>query len=1329
MTNIVGMCQDEMGFIWLADNYNGLIRYDGTNKVNFKSNPNDSNSLFTNRLETVISGNDGVIWIGSFEEGLDRFDLATETFTHFHHDPADPSSLSSNSITSLLEDKSGTLWVGTISGLDTLNRATGTFVSIVDQSAAGQLLSKAAIRTIYEDQEGIIWVGCGNFFGDNPKSPNDGLIQINIKSGEINHFVHNPKDPTSLIDNRIRAIFEDSHGNFWVGSAGDGLHLMDRATGSFRRFEYDPANPERLSRPPVNLQAEFAVDHITFINEDVEGFLWIGTYAGGINRYNPENQRVEFFGKSTNPAYNLDKNDFWTMLKTEDNLLWLAGWEPKTENQVLYQLATFPNQLDYITLNRRPITFEEDLEEGVWIGTERGLVGYQLNGKNESFFAFVQNRIGENYITDLSFDSPDYLWVATLRGLYHFDRLSRSVVHYLPDERNSNSLSSNAVVKVYPDLLGKVWIGTAEGLDVLNTQTGQFTHFIHVAIDSNSLVSNVITAIHKDTNGNMWIGTDKGLSFYDQSIGIFQSKLIQNSAAVNNIFEDSRKRLWVSAYRSGLFFSDDQGKSFSLYSDSTGLITDGIFVKGIVEDQNGLIWLNTDIGFIQLNTDTGNAVLFGNSWKKTKENSYNSLQTYISSRREIFAGDPNGFYHFSTLDLQKDYLDAPRIYWRKFFLGNREVIPRNNKFLPLPLSQTEKITLPYHQNSFAFEVGDIDFVTAQNEKNILYKLEDYDWKWGKVNSNNMIIYYNLPPGDYVLRVKSANRFGVLGEKAISIQILQPWYFHWWALILFTLLFVAILYTIYDFLLDRKLEQAEVNRLQELNLVKSRFYTNLTHEFRTPLTVISGIADQVLENPQQWLKEGLPMIKRNSLLMQGLINQMLDLAKLDSGAMPVKMVQNNIISYITYLADSFHSFAESKDIRLHLLTNSDELIMDFDPEKTASIFSNLVGNAIKFTPIGGDVYIHIDLADSQSGEKFLNLKIRDNGKGISNATLPYIFDRFYQVDNSSRGQNEGTGIGLSLTKELVTLLGGCISVNSQEGKGTEFLVTLPVRHEAPMGIPKEWTPQTHLIEENNGVSSILPFSTSAGELPLALLIDDNEDVLKYLVSCLQSQYGIQMARNGIEGIKMAIELIPDIIISDVVMPEKNGYEVVEILKNDERTSHIPIILLTAKAGFASRLEGLERGADAYLAKPFDKKELYLRLRKLIELRQHLNKRYDKLDPIESPNSETETQEDVFLKKLRLIVETNIDDDEFGITKLCREMGISRTQMPRKLKALTAKSTSQIIRTIRMQHAKKLLQNPELHISEIGYAVGYGNPSHFTQEFSKEFGVAPSHFRKK
>jgi signal transduction histidine kinase/DNA-binding response OmpR family regulator len=552
-------------------------------------------------------------------------------------------------------------------------------------------------------------------------------------------------------------------------------------------------------------------------------------------------------------------------------------------------------------------------------------------------------------------------------------------------------------------------------------------------------------------------------------------------------------------------------------------------------------------------------------------------------------------------------------------------------------------------------------------------------------------------------------------------------------LLLSLIFAAIIWNRLKLTRRQKREiEAQKQLVEQSERYKEKFLANISHEFRTPLTVIMGMTEELEKNPDQAKK----MIFRNSENLLGLINQLLDLSKLESGKLDLNLKQGNIIPYIQYLSESFQSFAETKDIELLFYQEVPELVMDYDEEKVQQIVSNLLSNAIKFSPQKGKVKVHVN-ARNQNGKEELILKVKDTGKGIDASSLPHIFDRFYQVDDSHTYKGEGTGIGLALAKELVEMMQGHISVTSEIGKGTEFTVVLPVNREAEpqaqempllskdMIRAEQAQPSFPLIAEAIANNQVLPQE----ELPLLLIIEDNPDVATYIETCLEGLYKIEKAENGQVGIDKAIEMVPDIIITDVMMPEKDGFEVCNLLKHDERTSHIPIVMLTAKASIEDRLTGLQRGADAYLVKPFNKQELYIRLQKLIELRQQLQKRYSGealFDPTPTKEAPLEI-EDAFLIKLMKIIEEHLDDSEFDIPKFCQEAGMSRTQMHRKLKALTDKSATHFIRSFRLRKAKELLQTTDLNVSEIAYDVGFQDPTYFSTSFLAEFGVSPSEVR--
>ncbi len=528
-------------------------------------------------------------------------------------------------------------------------------------------------------------------------------------------------------------------------------------------------------------------------------------------------------------------------------------------------------------------------------------------------------------------------------------------------------------------------------------------------------------------------------------------------------------------------------------------------------------------------------------------------------------------------------------------------------------------------------------------------------------------------------------------------------------------------------------------LEELSQVKSRFFTNISHELRTPLTIIGGMVGQIRKQPKQWLDRGLTMIERSNANLLRLVNQILDLRKLESGNLTLELTHGDIISYLRYIVESFQSFAESKGIRLHFLDYSKQVEMDYDPEKVLQIISNLLSNAIKFTPKNGEVYLSVSVEElgGNSKKKQLQIMVKDTGVGIPKEKQAHVFDRFYQVDDSATRGGEGTGIGLALTKELVLLMKGKIDVQSEEGKGSTFLLIIPIGSTITPTNPTVTTPisMTHVglqsvaaanpSEQEEDSNTVPTDSTDQDHL---LIIEDNPDVVLYLQAIIGKSYVVSIARNGEEGIQKAVNEIPDLIISDVMMPIKDGFEVCDTLKKDERTSHIPIVLLTAKADLDSKMQGLRRGADDYLAKPFNEEELRLRLQNLLAIRETLKQRYKDLDFAPAAKEDHALQlEDHFLSKLKTVIEDHLEDSEMSLLEICKEMRMSRSQLYKKVKALTNSSTTQIIRAIRLDKAKQLLQNTDRSIYEVAYDVGFKDPAYFSRIFSEEFGMSPRNFR--
>lgn len=642
----------------------------------------------------------------------------------------------------------------------------------------------------------------------------------------------------------------------------------------------------------------------------------------------------------------------------------------------------------------------------------------------------------------------------------------------------------------------------------------------------------------------------------------------------------------------------------------------------------------------------------------------------------------------------------------------------------------ETITFDHHQNDLTLEYVGIHFDNPEKIQ-YQYKMEGVHDDWVKVGTERIARFNNLKPGHYTFLVKAANADGVWTKEptSLNITILAPWYWTWWSKLLYLSIALFGAYKFYEFQLKRKLETAEKKRLQELDLVKTKMYTNITHEFRTPLSIIQGMTEQLEGNDK--VKD---TIQRNSFNLLNLVNQMLDLSKLESGNLPIKMVQSDVVNYLSYLTESFHSMAISKGIKLHFLPKESVIYMDYDPDKLMKIMINLLSNAIKFTDKGGDVYVEV-ATQKINKTTTLQIQIRDTGIGIAKDDLANIFDRFYQVDDSTTRKGEGTGIGLAYTRELVKILNGSIDVNSKEGKGSVFSVSLPITKNAPMIFPdatKELIGQVDMQLESTEklADDLVPQSKK----PLALIVEDNRDVKEYLVTCLKQAYQLVLAENGTEGIKKAIELIPDIIISDVMMPEKDGFELCQTLKEEQVTSHIPIILLTAKADIDSRLVGLQKGADAYMAKPFNREELLIRINQLILIRKQLQERFGVPTNINLPKEKRKyhaakfAKEEDFIHQINQIIEQHLDEDTFDTAVLAQKMNMSTSQLYRKLKAITGKSTAIYIRFVRLKKSKILISETEQSISEIAYAVGFKDLAYFSRCFSELFGVSPSQLRK-
>ncbi|MBX2876081.1 MAG: response regulator, partial [Saprospiraceae bacterium] len=748
----------------------------------------------------------------------------------------------------------------------------------------------------------------------------------------------------------------------------------------------------------------------------------------------------------------------------------------------------------------------------------------------------------------------------------------------------------------------------------------------------------------------------------------------------------------------------------------------------VLEDSRGRIWFFNSLHLIRYDPNSKEVAILGPDDGLPAGFYWTGHQ---AKSGQLFMGGIEGLTIFHPDSIQTSY-EPPRTVITDFRLFNKTVPLAGSRADTLewasPLAEsiifTNKIRLKHWQNYFSLEFAALD-LTSPATNRYQYQLVGYDEDWLTTDAKRRYVTYtNLDPGTYTFRVRGATRKSTWSTSAatVEIRILAPWWATIWAYTAYALLLFAILRTIYIFQLRRKVAQAEAEQFKELDAVKTKLYTNITHEFRTPLTVILGMAGKVEEDPKKWLGSGIDSIKRNGQRLLHLVNQMLDLSRLELGKLALNMHQGDVIPFVSYLVQSYESYAESKGIQLRFEKSVNSLVMDHSADALSKIISNLISNALKHTPDGGRVTVGLDVQDNQ-----LLIEVIDTGVGIPEDHLSHIFDQFYQVDSGITRETEGTGIGLALVKELVDRLKGDIKVSSQEKVGTQFKVLLPISRKAEM---KEPVTEMYYVPENviqPLVTKDVTIEPIDNKLPLILLVEDNEDVAAYISSCLVGRFQVIHAHNGKVGVEKALKLIPDLIICDVMMPEMDGYQVCQLLKQDERSSHVPIVMLTAKADADSRLQGLRQGADAYLAKPFQPEELDLRLNNLLYLRGQIQSHFGQF-PSNLQDANHYPQEHEFLSKVKSKILEHLASEDFGIPELCLAIGLSRSQLHRKLKAITGKSTSLIIRGVRMNEARKLLHS-DLTISEIAYEVGYSSPNYFSTMFSESFGISPTEMRDK
>ncbi len=1306
-------------------------------------------------VQCFIKDSDGFLWIGT-QDGLNRFD--GNAFETFFHDSENKYTISGNNIIHLLENNK-TIWINTKNkGICYYDKDTDVFYTLNNSYKFCTGLAKVDENTIYASflKEGILKITKKgkDIRIDKLEIPilknkrltsiskiDGSSFYIGTKKGEI--YVLNSKNISNVKKINFKntnaiTYFLNLKTKLWIGTES-GLYLFDKKSEiiNFIRVSTTVKKPSINEIIVQNNKFCIATDNGLVIasdfNEKTKKFEAIKNYKGDANNLN---------SITSNRVYSVlfDKNKLWIGTNKLDVLSLdeavFKNYNTKTKialnNNHIFSIFKIKNYL--LVGTRNGLNCIDDLENNTVITKEN-----------------TNNQLAYNVIRGICKDDKNNLWLATTKGvsilnLENFDPKAPVITTIYNDPNDSKSLSHNNIRSVYLDKNNQIWICTYGGginrfIGDLEKGIFTFQRFTHQDLDKNSISSDYTFSILQDFETNCyWIATENGLNKltldnnYNQAKFItYKSSLNKNSLHTNGVltsFLDSDNELWIGT-DDGLHLFHPKTNDFTYFGKKEGLSNTVIY--NILEDADKKLWLATNSGLFQFNKKEKSFVNF--SKKDGLKSTEFNLGAKYNDNNILYFGGTKGIDYFNPNKI-KDLYKEGNLKFTALKIKGKKINPIVDKnILQKNIIKSNHINLKYNQFPTTIYFTDFDFNSIKNN-DFLYKLISNDEGWNSLGDKKEINLLNLSAGNYTIQVQGKTKNTIWNKKPLEIKlsVLPPWYYSKLAILFYTLLILGSVYLFYRFQLKRNLEQQEVERLREINSLKTKLYTNITHEFRTPITVILGMAESIKERVKQTkidIASPIEMIERNSKSLLSLVNQILDLSKLEKGKLNLNLEQSNIIIHLKYLTESFHSYAKEKNIDLIFYNEIDKVIMDFDKNKITQILSNLISNAIKFCNENDKVIVHVK-QKVKNNQAYLIIKVKDSGVGISPKNLPFIFDRFYQAENNENNKYDGTGIGLALTKELVKLMDGEIQVESELNKGTKLTILLPIKNEAPIE-SKENVEKPKSSTKN--IKTITEFNLDI-DLPICLIVEDNDDVATYIKMCLSEKYQILYANNGMLGVELALKYIPDIIVSDIMMPEKNGFELCQEIKEDIKTNHIPIILLTAKTAEDDKLSGLKLGADAYLTKPFNKEELLIRMERLIAIRKTLQFRYKNISSLDISKNETPKTEknvlkqentdinDNFIIDIIKLINENIEDENFNAASLSDKLFISESQLYRKLKALTNTSTAIFIRKIRLKKAKELLETTQLNIAEICYKTGFSSPSWFSKVFKKEFGYSPN-----
>lgn len=1297
-------------------------------------------------IRTILKDSKGFLWLGT-QDGLNRFDGTS--FSVYKNDKKDSLSISGNFINTLLEDKMGNIWIGTNdNGISIYESSTNTFKPNPIKNGNCSSLSKASDGTVVATilNEGIYFFDTknpnykfkrvteinGQKFQFNTTFITDNTLYIGTEEGRL--FVSNSIENETIVFNEIK--LEHSIGgintlyvnddDIWIGTT---IGLWTFGLKEKRLQKIDISDVKKLN-----------VSSIDYYNNS----YYIGTFDGLFiaSNFDTKDNKFDhvaaFFGEQDH-GNSITSNRVYDTF-TDGELLWIG-----TNNLDVVAL-TEPvfkkvNTKSEIALNNAFILSFARNEDYVFVGTRKGINCIDSYGKVTAITKEnTEDALAFNVIRAMAIDRNNFLWVGTIKGasvidLNSFNPQNPKVTSFFHDINDPNSLSSDATRGIHIDHKGTVWIMTYGGginRFIGDVDKGNFSFKNYkVNTSGNSISSNFNYNMSQDKDLNYWITSEEGLNKLEFLGNNYENPKFTNyysdktdistisSNTTLHTWHDKHGVLWVATQDGFNKFNPDT-ETFKRFTKDEGL--SNTFVYSITEDINNDLWLTTNGGLFRFNKSTEVFTNYdqGDGIQSSEFNL--GAHMYNDLKDEIYVGGISGFNIFDPTEVPK--LDKPgNLTFTSLRIKDEIITPvTHDQIISTSITETSELTLNYTDFPCYISFSDLDLRPTKNNQ-FEYSLNNTDWN--SLSDTREIPLLDLPKGSHTLMIQGRSRNDLWDTPPLqlNIKVLPPWYKNNLAYLFYLLLFLGVVYAFYRISLQRQIAGQESRRLQDLDDLKSRFITNITHEFRTPLTIILGFLDNLKEqfSEKEEVNVSLETIEQNSNNLLDLVNQMLDLAKLEKGQLNVNLIQNDISAFTKHIVDSFKSIATDKGVDLKFNAEPVKIVMDYDPEKTRQILTNLISNAIKFSKQDSTVQVELTALNTT----MLQIAIKDEGYGISAEELPFIFDRFYQVENAEHKVSQGTGVGLALTKELVELLKGNIEVESKINVGTRFTLSLPITNNAEN--------KTINFEESQfNIGTVVPKieeRIANEDANSVLIVEDNNDMARYIASCLKPDYRVNFAKDGQEGLEMANQQIPDIIITDVMMPIMDGFELTQKLQDNANTNHIPIIMLTSKGMQEDRLEGISSGADAYLTKPFQKKELQLRMQMLIAKRKKLQERYAVQTIIEQKEEQPKPTDKklIFLNTVIDAIHEHIENSNFGPTELAKFLAMSDSQLYRKLKAISNTSTAIFIRKVRLEKGKELLKSSDLSISEVAYAVGFNDPNWFSKTFKAEFNQSPSEIR--